>query len=157
AEASIVQKRADAAQQQAEYKRQDRHVNDLLVQLQEVTRKRDAAQADVNVWLKKIKDVDDKKKELNASIDLLNKQLNNVSASTNFFVLNAPMLDFISPTFKIDQVVLPDLFIDMNYMHVPRVDRCVTCHRAIETPGFESKKEAARLAQDLSSNVRAYP
>jgi hypothetical protein len=124
--------------------------------LQEVTRKRDAAQAAVNIWLKKIKDVEEKKKELNASIDLLNKQLTNVSASTNFFLLNAPMLDFISPTFKIDQVVLPDLYVEMNYMQVPRVDRCVTCHRAIETPGFESKKEAARLAQDLQSKLDTY-
>ena len=66
------------------------------------------------------------------------------------------MLDFISPTFKIDQVVLPDLFIDMNYMNVPRVDRCQTCHRAIETPGFESKKEAARLVQDLQSKLDSY-
>ena len=28
---------------------------------------------------------------------------------------------------------------------MPRVDRCQTCHRAIDRPGFESKKEAARL------------
>ena len=33
------------------------------------------------------------------------------------------MLDFINPTLKIDQVVLNDLFIDMNYMSVPRVDQ----------------------------------
>src|SRR4029079_16224222 len=65
-------------------------------------------------------------------------------------------LDFIAPTFKIDQVVLPDLFIEMNYMNVPRVDRCQTCHRAIDTPGFESKKEAARLAQDLQSKLDSY-
>ena len=156
AESSIVQKRSDAAAQQAEYKRQEQHVNDLLLNLQDVTRKRDASQARVNAWLKKIKDVEDKKKEMNASIDLLNKQLEHVEASTNFFVLNAPMLDFISPTFKVDQVVLPDLFIDMNYMHVPRVDRCMTCHRAIETPGFESKKEAARLAQELQSKLDTY-
>ncbi|MGZ8797826.1 MAG: c-type cytochrome, partial [Thermoanaerobaculia bacterium] len=156
AETSAVQRRSDAAAQQAEYKRQEQHVNDLLLRLQEVTRQRHAAQARVNTWLGKIKDVEDRKKELTASIDLLNKQLENVEPSTNFFLLNAPMLDFISPTFKVDQVVLPDLFIDMNYMHVPRVDRCMTCHRAAETPGFESKKEAARLAQELQSRLDTY-
>lgn len=156
AEASAVEKRSDTKAQQAEYKRQTDHVQSLLLELQEVTRKRDAAQANVNTWLKKIKEVEDKKKELNASIDLLNKQLEKVAASTNFFVLNAPMLDFISPTFKVDQVVLPDLFVNMNYMTVPRVDRCMTCHRAIETPGFESKKEAARLAQELQAKLDSY-
>jgi len=156
AEASLVEKRADAKAQQAEYLRQNDHVQALLLNLQDVTRHRDAAQANVNTWLKKITDVENKKKELNASIDLLNKQLEKVAPSTNFFVLNAPMLDFIAPTFKIDQVVLPDLFIEMNYMNVPRVDRCQTCHRAIDTPGFESKKEAARLAQDLQAKLDSY-
>jgi hypothetical protein len=140
AEASMVEKRADTKEQQAEYKRQTDHVNQLLLNLQDVTRKRDAAQANVNVWLKKITDIENKKKELNASIDLLNKQLDKVAANTNFFVLNAPMLDFVAPTFKIDQVVLPDLFMEMNYMSVPRVDRCQTCHRGIERPGFYSNK-----------------
>src|SRR6185503_13888475 len=73
-----------------------------------------------------------------------------VAMGSNNFILNAPMLDFVNPTLKIDQVVLNDLFIDMNYMSVPRVDRCQTCHRAIDRPGFESKKEAERLIAELS-------
>jgi hypothetical protein len=66
------------------------------------------------------------------------------------------MLDFINPTLKIDQVVIPDMFIEMNYMGVPRVDRCQTCHRAIDRPGFESKKEAARLGQELQQKLDAF-
>src|SRR5579859_2715512 len=45
AEASVVQHRSDAAAQQAEYKRQEDHVTDLNIRLQDVTRKRDAAKA----------------------------------------------------------------------------------------------------------------
>jgi cytochrome c2 len=156
AEISVVQHRADAAQQQAEYNRQAKHVNDLNVRLQEVTRNRDAAKARVDQWLSKIKEAEDKKKELMASIDLMNKQLLTVSETPAFKILNAPLLDFVAPTFKVDQVVLPDLYVEMNYMHVPRVDRCMTCHRAIDRPGFESKKEAARLAQDLQQKLDAY-
>ena len=51
------------------------------------------------------------------------------------------------------QVVLGDLFIDMNYMSVPRVDRCQTCHRAIDHPGFESKVEAERLSKVLREQL----
>src|SRR5438552_2284557 len=116
-------------------------------------RDRDAAQERVNIWLKKIKDAEDRKKELTASIDLINKQIASVEPSGSFFLLNAPMLDFIAPTFKIDQVVLSDLYIDMNYMPVPRVDRCQTCHRAIDRPGFESHKEAARLEKELQAKL----
>src|SRR5437660_10429 len=85
--------------------------------------------------------------------DQLESQLRSVEASSNFFLLNAPMLDFIAPTFKVDQVVIPDMFVNVNYMDVPRVDRCMTCHRAIDRAGFESKKEAARLEKDLQTKL----
>ena len=152
-EAAITQNRADKPQKMREFQELDKLTNDLQLRLQDVTRKRDAATARVNVWLGKIKAVEDKKKELTASIDLINKQLAGVSATKENIILNLPMLDFIAPTFKIDQVVLPDLFIDMNYMNVPRVDRCQTCHRAIDRAGFESKKEAARLSAELQGKL----
>jgi mono/diheme cytochrome c family protein len=157
-EASVVQHLSDAARQQAEYERQTKHLNDLQLALQESTRKRDAAKANVDQWLKKIKDAEDKKKELTASADLLNKQLGTVDMkpfSTNW-ILSQPLLDFVNPVIKIDQVVLNDLSIDMNYMNVPRVDRCQTCHRAIDTPGWESKTEAARLSKELQGKLDAY-
>ena len=156
AEAAVVQKRKDAADQQAEYKKQEKHVTDLNARLQDVTAKRDAAKARVDLWLSKIKAVEDKRKQLNGNIDLLSKQLTTVEMKGPNLLLNLPMLDFISPTLKIDQVVIPDMFIEMNYMGVPRVDRCMTCHRAIDRPGFESKKEAARLAQELQQKLDSF-
>jgi cytochrome c2 len=156
AEASVVQKRKDAAAQQTEYKQQEKHVTDLNARLQDMTRKRDAAKARVDLWLSKIKAVEDKRKQLNANIDLLNKQLTTVELKGPNLLLNLPMLDFINPTLKIDQVVIPDMFIEMNYMGVPRVDRCMTCHRAIDRPGFESKKEAARLSQELQQKLDTF-
>src|SRR5438552_17426422 len=98
-------------------------------------------------------DVENQKKEMTPTIELLNKQLVNVTPNQPTIILNAPMLDFINPTFKIDQVVLGDLFIDMNYMSVPRVDRCQTCHRAIDRPGFESKREAERLEAEIRQKL----
>jgi cbb3-type cytochrome oxidase cytochrome c subunit/cytochrome c peroxidase len=152
-EAAVVQHARNLPAKQKEFDELNRHVNDLQLRLQEVTRQRDAVRARVDTWLKRIKDAEDKKKELTATIDLIDKQLETVSASSNFFLLNAPMLDFIAPTFKIDQVVLPDLYVNVNYMDVPRVDRCMTCHRAIDRPGFESKKEAARLEKDIQTKL----
>lgn len=158
AEAAVVQHRADAAEQQEEYSKQTKHLAELQLALQESTRKRDAAKANVDQWLKKIKDSEDKKKELTASVDLLGKQLATVDMkpfSTNW-ILSQPMLDFVNPVIKIDQVVLNDLSIDMNYMNVPRVDRCQTCHRAIDMPGWESKAEATRLSLELQQRLDGY-
>jgi mono/diheme cytochrome c family protein len=157
AETSRIQKRADRAERQREFEYYVRHVNDLQLRLQQVTRDRDAAKDRVNQYLKKIDAAETKKKDLTASIDLLTKQLDTVDIMKGKnLLLNLPMLDFISPTLKIDQVVLPDLFVDVNYMHIPRVDRCMTCHRAIDNPGFESKKEAARLSAELQKKLDTF-
>ncbi len=152
-ESSVVQNRSDVKEQQAEYARQQQHLDELNIRLQQVTRDRAASRARLDQFIKRVTDLENQKKEMTANIDLLNKQLENVTANKRTLILNAPMLDFINPTFKIDQVVLADLFIDMNYMSVPRVDRCQTCHRAIDRPGFESKKEAARLEAELQGKL----
>ena len=157
AETSRIQKRADRAQAQREFEYYVKHVQDLQLRLQQVTRDRDVAKERVNQFLKKIDAAEAKKKDLTASIDLLTKQLDTVDIMKGKnLLLNLPMLDFISPTLKIDQVVLPDLFVDVNYMHIPRVDRCMTCHRAIDNPGFESKKEAARLATEIQKKLDTF-
>ncbi|MGZ5442093.1 MAG: c-type cytochrome [Thermoanaerobaculia bacterium] len=153
-EAAHVQHRPDEEQKQREHAELNARVKRLNLRLQQVTRDRDAARNRVNTFLADIQKVEDRRKEITADIDLLNKQLRTVSlTSANTMILNAPMLDFINPTLKIDQVVLNDLFIEMNYMSVPRVDRCQTCHRAIDRPGFESKKEAERLLTDLRTKL----
>jgi cytochrome c2 len=153
-EASIVQHRKDQAQKQREYDELNTRVNRLNLRLQQVVRDRDSARAHVGKFLERMGKIEERRKELTARIELLEKQRRSVAiASTNNLILNAPVLDFISPTLKIEQVVLNDLFIDMNYMSVPRVDRCHTCHRAIDRPGFESKKEAERLLSELRGRL----
>ena len=56
-------------------------------------------------------------------------------------VLNAPLLDFIQPTERIEQIVLDDVREDLNFVHVQTVDRCATCHRGIDRPGFEGEAQ----------------
>ena len=152
-EAAVVQHRADRGQKQREFNEQSAKVDRLNAVLQQVTRDRDAARAQVEKYLANIKDAEDRKKQITADIELLNKQLENVAFASSRTVLNLPMVDFINPTLKIDQVVLNDLFIDMNYMSVPRVDRCQTCHRAIDRPGFEGKREAQRIITELREKL----
>jgi len=152
-EAALVQHRHDLEEKQREYADHTGRVDKLYAHLQDVTRDRDASRARVGKFLARIDDIEAKKKELTAGIELLQKQERHVAMGSDNMILNAPMLDFINPTLKIDQVVLNDLFIDMNYMSVPRVDRCQTCHRAIDRPGFESKKEAERLVGELRGRL----
>ncbi len=65
--------------------------------------------------------------------------------------LNAPLMDFVAPTYKIQQVVLERVPIDINFTRIPRADRCQTCHLASDRTGFEDQPQPFRThpRQDL--------
>jgi cbb3-type cytochrome oxidase cytochrome c subunit len=48
-----------------------------------------------------------------------------------------PILDLAAPPTKIQQISLPDLFINYNFKQVPRYDRCTTCHQGIDRIGYD--------------------
>jgi cytochrome c2 len=54
------------------------------------------------------------------------------------------MLDFVAPTIKIQQVVLDQMPIDINFTKIPRADRCQTCHLAANRDGFEEEEQPFR-------------
>jgi cytochrome c2 len=153
AEVAKLQKKSGWQEKVREYEDLTRRVDELKLRLEDVTKGHAAAQADLDRFTKRIDEIEEKKEELNASIERLEKQLEAVETNAQFVLLNSPLLDFISPTLKIDQVVVADSFVNLNYMSMPRVDRCMTCHRAIDRQGFESKKEAARLQAELEEKM----
>ena len=53
------------------------------------------------------------------------------------WLVNAPMLDSWLPALRIKRVVLPKLRHDINFLEIPQVDRCMTCHTVIDKPGYE--------------------
>src|SRR6185295_4166662 len=52
-------------------------------------------------------------------------------------VRNAPMSDFFAPTLKVRNHILPDIKDKLNFATVTKVDRCDTCHVAIDNPTYE--------------------
>lgn len=67
----------------------------------------------------------------------------------NDYVRNSPMLDFISPNQKIEQVVLNDIKDDFNFAVVPKIDRCMTCHIAINKKGYEDQPNPLKTHPNL--------
>ncbi len=61
---------------------------------------------------------------------------NVVYAAFNDYVRDAPMLDMLQPTLKIDQIVLEDLKDNYNFMFVGKIDRCTTCHASIADTAY---------------------
>ena len=58
------------------------------------------------------------------------------SALKDYF-RNAPLVDFLAPTIKVQQIILPNVVDDVNFTRVAKMDRCQTCHLAIDKKGFE--------------------
>jgi len=92
--------------------------------------------------------------KLNSDITKIELFLSEVGPSfANDYFRNMPMLDFINPSEKVIQVVVADLHEDLNFLTVPRVDRCQTCHLAIDKPGFEDAEQPYTTHPNLSIYV----
>lgn len=52
------------------------------------------------------------------------------------FVRALPVLDGFASPIKIQQITVNDVTIDYNFKHVPRFDRCTTCHQGIDRPAY---------------------
>ena len=69
------------------------------------------------------------------------------------YLLNAPLLDFLAPTLTVRQVITPNIVDDVNFITVPKMDRCQTCHLAIDRVGYESYPQPFRTHPNLETYV----
>lgn len=78
-------------------------------------------------------------KKLRAEVDRLERSKAEYQLTLGKVLRNAPVVDLASPIFRINQVVLPNIRDDLNFAMVQKVDRCTTCHMAIDVKGFENE------------------
>ncbi|MBJ79736.1 MAG: hypothetical protein CMH60_00295, partial [Myxococcales bacterium] len=100
-------------------------------------------------------------KEANAALEKAqkevisyNKRLDKIAS--NFFndvFRDAPLLDFMSPTLKIKQRVIPDIRDDYNFATVQKEDRCETCHMGIASRNYEAHAETGRFLRESTRAV----
>jgi mono/diheme cytochrome c family protein len=72
------------------------------------------------------------------------------SLSKDYF-LNAPLIDFLAPTIKINQLILPDVVDDVNFKTVPKMDRCTTCHLGIDNVAFQKYPQPFKTHPNLDA------
>lgn len=85
--------------------------------------------------------------------DRVQKVIAKNELSLGNIIRNAPIVDFVAPTVKINQVVLPRLKDDYFFNKVPRVDRCMTCHATIDKAGFEDYPQPFKTHPKLAAMV----
>jgi hypothetical protein len=66
---------------------------------------------------------------------------------------NAPLVDFLAPTIKVLQIITPNVVDDVNFVKVPKMDRCITCHLAIDRKGYEKYPQPFTTHPNLSTYI----
>src|SRR5258706_7714581 len=99
---------------------------------------RDDAQARLAAKEAVLSEAEKKLKALQSGVDGIETRVANLNKGVDYFVLNAPLMDFIKPSLKIEQVILPGLYQNINFTTIDRVDRCMTCHVATNRPRFDN-------------------
>jgi len=111
---------------------------------------KEASEIEIDVTEKAIKDlkanVKLKKDELNIvlkDVTIVDNKLSKIDRERMTFankvgdvVRDLPIIDFLDPYYKVNQVVVRDVKYDVNFAAVPKVDRCTSCHLGIEDPDF---------------------
>src|SRR5262249_29974534 len=92
-------------------------------EIKRITAKHDEAQAAID--------------KLSADYKLARQKVASLKQDTLFKLRNSPILDMVNPSLRVQQVQLPEHYNDVNFMRIPRVDRCSTCHMAADRKGSE--------------------
>ncbi len=116
-----IQKRLDAANLKLARLKKDE--TDTKEEIKRITARRDEVQASIE--------------KLSADYRLARQKVETLRQDSLFTLRNSAILDMINPSLRVQQVQLPEHFNDVNFMRIPRVDRCQTCHMAADRKGFE--------------------
>ncbi len=112
--------------------KQNQLVDDLDRSKQEADANLAAAQAKLDAIIGEKAALEKEKKRLESTAGLLAKRLKELNSGLVQGVVNAPVIEFAVPTYKVEQIVAETHHVDVNFTTVPRVDRCITCHKNID-------------------------
>jgi mono/diheme cytochrome c family protein/cytochrome c551/c552 len=131
---------------------EERRLNELNLQVESVIAERGVIQKDLGQYTGQVQAIAKQIDDLTTEQERLRKLLDVVAPSAlKDYFRNAPLLDFMAPTIKIQQIILPNVVDDVNFIRVPKMDRCQTCHLAIDKKGYEKYPQPFRTHPGLSA------
>jgi mono/diheme cytochrome c family protein len=137
-EASRASGLASAAKKGEVASEEERRLNDLNLAREKAEADKAQVQNQLGQYTGQVATVGKQIDEINAEQTRLRKRLAVIAPSAlKDYFRNAPLLDFMAPTLKVQQVILPNVYDDVNFIRVPKMDRCQTCHLSIDKKGYE--------------------
>lgn len=126
----------------------------LGLDVERLTAERDAFREQIGTFTGRVAEIDAELRTLTFETDRLNTRVEDLAPSlVNDLVLNAPLLDFMAPTITVRQVITPGIVDDVNFTRVAKMDRCTTCHLAIDREGYEEYPQPFRTHPELEAYV----
>jgi len=93
-------------------------------------------------------------KRATGDVDRLGRKLKSIQKNLiNDAFRNLPILDFINPNLTIKQFIIEDIREDLHFTDVRKIDRCTTCHIAIDKPGYEDAPQPLTTHPNLDLYV----
>ena len=131
-------------------------------QMQKTTSERDALQKQLAEFTGESAKLQKEIDEIGLEQRRLQLRLNVLAPSlVKDYFRNAPLLDFMAPTIKVQQLMLPNVVDDVNFTRVAKMDRCQTCHLAIDRVGLRKlpaavphPSEPAHLSREATRRIR---
>jgi mono/diheme cytochrome c family protein len=143
-----------AAAEQPEIDAEARRVTELQLEMEKIEAERGAAQAELGKFTGQAAELQKKLDDLGTERTRLQNRLEAVSPSlVKDYFRDAPLVDFMAPTIKVQQVITPNILDDVNFTRVPKMDRCMTCHLAIDRAGYENRPQPFRTHPNLDAFV----
>ena len=151
-EASRAAGASNAAAKQKLAEDEAKRLNELNLAMEKAIADRAEVQKQLGVYTSQAAAAQKQIEEMQAEQNRLGKRLTVLapSASKDYF-LKAPLLDFMAPTIKVQQIILPNVVDDVNFIRVPKMDRCQTCHLAIDKKGYEKYPQPFKTHPDLAT------
>ena len=144
----------EAADRRPEIGAMFQHWLDLGLEVEALTAQRDEGRARIREFTDRIGEIDAQLNELTAETSRLSTQLDDLAPSVvNDYLLNAPLLDFMAPSITVQQVITATIVDDVNFTQVAKMDRCGTCHLAIDRQGYEDYPQPFRTHPNLEAYV----
>src|SRR5262245_20243308 len=117
---------------------EEKRLGELKLAQEKAEADKAAVQKQLGEFTGKVVDIQKQIDEMNAEQKRLTTRLGVIAPSAlKDYFRNAPLVDFMAPTIKVQQIILPNVVDDVNFIRVPKMDRCQTCHLAIDRKGYE--------------------
>src|SRR5439155_25132956 len=150
-EATRAEKGEAAAKKKGErVKAEEAQVAQLNLTLEKSLAERAEVQKQLGQYTGQVATIQKQIEEMNTEQTRLGKRLDVLAPSvTKDYFRNAPLLDFMAPTIKVQQVILPNVVDDVNFTRVANMDRSQTCHLGSDKKSYEKYQQPFKTHPNL--------